>query len=326
MERKREEITASEAKEKNLNTGAIIACVMVMLVIAAAIVLSLLFVFKKPYDNACELYKSTEIFYEDILSEYSEKIRAVEAHNDELSAKAAELRHLIASDIPPYDESTLTLAEDLVNRLEQSKQDIPAAPEAVELIDPSEYEILQVGKLESKVYILLSATNNLKQRNENLSVSDCSSILAEAESAKINLSNSLTQARQVTNPSAEFVSERIADIPGVSNIAHATPEYDPNGKLGTSGGYTGEVFFVHINAYNFVQDNLDSVELGAKAGGALDIYATKEDALRRCEELDGYGTKYSLCGTVVIRISDAMTSAQRISISNMIINNLLRIE
>lgn len=147
---------------------------------------------------------------------------------------------------------------------------------------------------------------------------------------KTDLENSIKIMKQVTNPSEAFIIERIKDINTITGYAGVTEDNDPNGMLNKPGGYTSTVYFASSQIKEKDRMWLDGtiIENGTDGGGSIEVYATEEDAQKRCEYLsqfDGTVTasgSHTVVGTVLVRTSDQLTASQQKELESIIINNL----
>lgn len=131
-------------------------------------------------------------------------------------------------------------------------------------------------------------------------------------------------AQQITNPSEEWIIERLKLVDGITDIQAVTEECDPNNLLGVDGGYTSCVYFT-VN--NIAQDSVsgkDIIDKGTDAGGAIEVYSTVNDAKNRCKYLGQfdntllYSGSYAIVGTTVIRTSYLLTNEQQVELTNKI--------
>ena len=137
--------------------------------------------------------------------------------------------------------------------------------------------------------------------------------------------------KQITYPTQEFVVEKLGNVENVSVIACVTEDNDPNGYLGTEGGYTAQIFFSSPLLKTETISENELLEIGTDAGGSIEIYATVEDAEARNEYLasfDGseYDTgKHIVLGTMVVRVSTNLTTTKQDSFSDELIEALIKL-
>lgn len=113
--------------------------------------------------------------------------------------------------------ATLDVANAVVGEVQGAKRESPAMPDGTEEIALSADE--------------MEGVRNYTDRLESTTT------------AQVSLQDSIDQLKQVTNPSEQFVIERLAGLPNLTEIEAATEQNDPNGRLRKDGGYTSAVFF-----------------------------------------------------------------------------------
>jgi hypothetical protein len=134
----------------------------------------------------------------------------------------------------------------------------------------------------------------------------------------------LAIVKQITVPTYEWVENRLNKVDGVTGTQAVTANNDPEGLLGKEGGYTDCVYFTvkEISASAVPGKNI--VEKGTDAGGAVEVYASLEEARARCDYLGGfdgtvlYSGSYAIVGTMVIRTSYKLTNQQQIDLTSAI--------
>ena len=139
-------------------------------------------------------------------------------------------------------------------------------------------------------------------------------------------------AKQITNPTKDWMIERLEKVDSITGMQAVTKTNDPNGLLGKEGGYTSCIYFTvkDINP-SFIKGE-SIIEKGTDVGGAIEIYSTMEYALNRCNYLsqfDGtllYSGSYTIIGTMVIRTSYRLSNNQQIALINEITNALTILE
>jgi hypothetical protein len=140
-------------------------------------------------------------------------------------------------------------------------------------------------------------------------------------------SNEITNENDLTNnPDIELVEEAIKSIENIVSIEIVTEDNDPNGQLGKQGGYTGALFFRYSLVTGVTEES--AIEAGTDGGGAIEVYASVDDAQKRNEYLSVFdGTVFSsgshtVLGTLVIRTSNELTASQQQTLESAIINAL----
>ena len=124
-------------------------------------------------------------------------------------------------------------------------------------------------------------------------------------------------ARQITEPTVQWVTERLRMLEGITECMAVTEERDPNGMLGKDGGYTACVYFIFDGVPQETIPGEDAVTKGTDGGGAVEVYRTAADALARCEYLAQfdntllYTGSCAVVGTMVIRTSYVLTDEEQ---------------
>ena len=158
-------------------------------------------------------------------------------------------------------------------------------------------------------------------RSEN----DKDKILADAaliEELTGQVDTLIKVVKQVTAPSGDWVMERLSRIEGITGCDQVTEAQNPDGILGKDGGYVACVYFSHsaINQATIPGDSI--VAKGTDAGGAVEVYATLEDAQARVDYLAGfdgtilYSGSYAIVGTTVVRTSYKFSDEQQLLLTH----------
>lgn len=161
-------------------------------------------------------------------------------------------------------------------------------------------------------------------------------ILAESITTDTNTIREMTAqvealtavVKQITAPTAEWITERLASISSISGTQAVTDDLDPDQLLGKEGGYSACVYFTVASLDASTIPGNTIVEKGTDAGGAIEVYATVEEALARCDYLSGfdgtilYSGSYAIVGTMVIRTSYKLENAQQMALTRAITREL----
>ena len=151
-----------------------------------------------------------------------------------------------------------------------------------------------------------------KKLSEPLDYSSVINAISEKQTA---YQNSVLQMKQITNPNEDFVIQRLKGIPNISGyqavtVYFSTPLIDQSSVYGN-----------------------DIVDKGTECGGAIEVYASEEDAEKRDSYLasfDGAGMlnsgSHKVLGTIVIRTSTKLTATQQNEFTNNITNKLLELQ
>lgn len=248
---------------------------------------------KKPHDEAVEKFISA-----------SENVKT---ENDNLDKIIASAQAILDSGEPAYDETTINDLTLAISDVRSAKRDIPELPEKTEEI--------------------LSATDALSQPL------DYSSSISSIEEKRTNLENSIKQIKQITNPSGDFIIQRLQGIDGISACQAVTENHDPNGMLNKQGGYTACIYFSSPLVDQDAVYGSDIVEKGTDCGGSIEVFATKDEAATRNDYLssfDGSGIlnpgSHIVAGTMIVRTSNYLTASQQTDLTNRIIEKLIELQ
>lgn len=254
----------------------------------------------------------TQLFipYCDASSEFESAAAELEQRNQALDDKISELQELMDSDVLPLDASTLESASDAIGKAQAAKDEIPTKPGGADEIREAAQAIDALG--------------------------DYSDELALLETARVNLANSIEQRKLVTNPSEQYVIQRMDGVAHVSGVEAATEDNDPNGSLHKDGGYTSAVFFSSdlVNQDQIYPDpeTTGIPSLGTDAGGCIEVYETVEDAEARNEYLASFdggilaSGSHVVVGTCVIRTSNLLTASQQEEMESNVIAALTSLD
>ena len=164
-------------------------------------------------------------------------------------------------------------------------------------------------------------------------------ILAESITTDTNTVREMTAqvqaltavVKQITAPTAEWITERISSISSISGTQAVTKDLDPDQLLGKEGGYSACVYFTVSSIDASTVPGNTIAEKGTDAGGAIEVYATVEEAQARCDYLSGfdgtilYSGSYAIVGTTVIRTSYKLENAQQMALTRAIARELTAI-
>lgn len=148
--------------------------------------------------------------------------------------------------------------------------------------------------------------------------------------------DSVKQLKQVTNPSGEFILERVKSLDSITDAEAATEENDKNKMMNKPGGYTALVYMKSsmVDDEYGIYENDSPIEAGNAGGAAIESFTTVEDANARSEYLGLFDSgggllnvgTHKVVGTCVIRTSNRLTATQQRELENNIINALIRLD
>ena len=153
------------------------------------------------------------------------------------------------------------------------------------------------------------------------------------------MKNSVKQFKQLSNPTSDFVLDRLKDVSLITGLSAITEETDPYGDLNKEKSYSGMIYFTSslVNQDDVYISPTDSygdiiVDKGTDGGGCIEIFTTVEDAERRNEYLGSFdGTifssgKHVVLGTLVVRTSDLLPLSKQTELETAVINALIELK
>jgi flagellar basal body-associated protein FliL len=233
----------------------------------------------------------------------------LEERNAELDAAIADLQALMGSEVQPLDSATLDAASAAIGEAQGAKDSVPEMPSDTDEINAAASEIEGMGQYAAQFEAI--------------------------EAAKTNLQNSIEQRKLVTNPTEQFVIERLTGLPNITGIEAATETNDPNGNLNKDGGYTAAVFFssdlVDQSTLYADPECTGIPAIGTDGGGCIEVFANEEDAEQRNTYLGAFdggilsSGSHTVVGTCVVRTSSELTASQQDALEASIIESLTRL-
>ena len=240
-------------------------------------------------------------------TKFNAAVKEVEAKNTELTSAMNDAQKILDKKEAVYDNTTKEAFITALSDAKAAQRKIPDLPKKTADIDAE-----------------------TKKLSEPLDYSSVINAISEKQTA---YQNSVLQMKQITNPNEDFVIQRLKGIPNISGYQAVTEDHDPNGNLNKQGGYTSTVYFsTPLIDQSSVYGN-DIVDKGTECGGAIEVYASEEDAEKRDSYLasfDGAGMlnsgSHKVLGTIVIRTSTKLTATQQNEFTNNITNKLLELQ
>lgn len=232
------------------------------------------------------------------------EIERIEGQMSALQEEISAAESLAATEEVPLDDTVIPSLESAISQAKTIEFTAPSTPSGVEEVNA---EI------------------------ENLKAIDHEADIQALKDAETAVANSIEQMKLVTNPSEEFVIERLQGVEGIGDISAVTEDNDPNGQLGKAGGYTATVYFTSplVNQGDVYGSSV--IEKGTDGGGAIEVYANVEDANKRNDYLGAFdggilsSGSHNVVGTVVVRTSDKLTASQQKQLEAAITEALTRL-
>ena len=240
-------------------------------------------------------------------TKFNAAVKEVEAKNTELTSAMNDAQKILDKKEAVYDNTTKEAFITALSDAKAAQRKIPDLPKKTADINAE-----------------------TKKLSEPLDYSSVINAISEKQTA---YQNSVLQMKQITNPNEDFVIQRLKGIPNISGYQAVTEDHDPNGNLNKQGGYTSTVYFsTPLIDQSSVYGN-DIVDKGTECGGAIEVYASEEDAEKRDSYLasfDGAGMlnsgSHKVLGTIVIRTSTKLTATQQNEFTNNMTNKLLELQ
>lgn len=240
-------------------------------------------------------------------TKFNAAVKEVEAKNTELTSAMNDAQKILDKKEAVYDNTTKEAFITTLSDAKTAQRKIPYLPKKTADINAE-----------------------TKKLSEPLDYSSVINAISEKQTA---YQNSVLQMKQITNPNEDFIIQRLKGIPNISGYQAVTEDHDPNGNLNKQGGYTSTVYFsTPLIDQSSVYGN-DIVDKGTECGGAIEVYASEEDAEKRDSYLasfDGAGMlnsgSHKVLGTIVIRTSTKLTATQQNEFTNNITNKLLELQ
>lgn len=244
---------------------------------------------------------------------FNAEVERIESEEIKLDEEIKSTQDYITKGLTPLDETKITELEEAIRSAKESKKDVPEMPE-----EESEIRAVTENKLKKIEY---------------------TTVLSSIQEKKTNLENSVKQFKQLTNPTSDFILERLKNVTLITGMSAITEETDPYGDLNKAKSYTGMVFFTSslVNQDEVYVDETMSkgdiyIDKGTAAGGAIEIYTTVEDAKKRDDYLGSFdGTvlssgKHTVVGTVIVRTSHLLPASKQDELERSIVEVLIRLE
>lgn len=239
-------------------------------------------------------------------NKYKEAYEIVSNKNNELTELIEKSEKLVTSKDRALDEELRPLLETAISDAKAVKQKLPFKP---------------------------FFTKNINKETEKLNKIDYDKEFLNLQNKYSALDISIKKYKLVDKPTEAYVIKCLKTITEIKNISAVTEDNDPNGNLNKPGGYTATVYFsdsrikLDKEIYGYTV-----IEQGTDGGGAIEVYATVEDAEKRRDYLATYdGTifangTHTVIGTVLVRTSNEYTASQQKDMEAKIIEALTKIE
>lgn len=280
-------------------------------------------------ESAVSDYNAQAATYNDAAIAFNTSIQPIIDANNALDEAIASSQALLDAGDTPFDPQTKTALEEAILTATQAKVSVPdELPLKEELTIPNNATADELKRL-ADTASSEAETLRLAEIPSPLAQPDYSELTAALLDAQSAFERSILIQKQVTAPTDDFVLERLKQMDTILSLAAVTKSNDPNGLLGTEGGYIGCIYFsdsrVDKAQLNLKPGDYNVIAMGTVGGGAIEIYATVEEAEARNGYLATYdGTDFDpgshvIVGTMVVRTSSMLTDEQQTELTNQII-------
>lgn len=255
-------------------------------------------------------YVNYQIPHNNAVDAFNTAVDGLSQRNEGLDEAIAHLQELMGSEEQPYDASVLDAASSAIGEAQGAKCDVPEMPSGTDEIIAAAEEIEDMGNYSTQLEALAGA--------------------------QANLQDSIDQLKQVKNPTGQFVIGRLTGLPNITGVEAVTEDNDPNGNLNKQGGYTSTVYFssdlVDQSEVYLSEGYTGIPAAGTDGGGAVEVYATVEDAEKRDTYLAAFdggflsSGSHRVVGTCVVRTSSLLTASQQNEMEQNIVNSMIRLD
>jgi vacuolar-type H+-ATPase subunit I/STV1 len=256
--------------------------------------------------GGCGYYFGVYLPREKAVTQFDNAKKKVEIENKKLQILIDGSEKLINSKKEAYDTSALDKLKSADDSAKKALVSVPKVPKKTDAIEKATKE------LEKPI--------------------DYSIQISELKSASEAFESSVKQLKQITNPTSDFVIQRLKEVSSITGTQAVTENNDPNGNLNKQSGYTAAVYFTDKDVTEEV-DGRDIVDKGTDAGGCIEVYPTKKDAETRNAYLAAFdgaemfnSGSHEVHGTVVIRTSANLTASQQKDLTKQILGKLIELK
>ena len=284
------------------------------------------------YTAAIEEYNTCAKDYNQVLETFT----IAQRESEELLATAYSL---LESDAVPFDENTKF---DLSVATKELENELVVPPENLNKVEEfsvtTEDEKLGPKTLTTKTSELVCSMDKLSEDlaianavNETVHTNRYIGLVEELTYKITAFENSVRIEQQITDPSEDFIIERLCTAPSVVNTAAVTEDYDPNGKLHKPGGYTSQIYFSTTLLPTSVS-GVSLIDAGTDCGGSIEVYANKDDAEKRNYYLAAFdgsildSGSHVVIGSIIIRTSYRLTATNQQTLTQELIDVFTAVE
>lgn len=326
-------------KNKKLIIAVIAAVSVICVIIGSVIVVNVIQKNRaiEAYCNAVDSYNNAIGNYNAEVAEYNKLVNTINDNNKSFIKVINEAQTVIERSGNPYDDKYLVTARTQLIKL--ADKDIKKIDETnIKATIDYEPEIKkhkkeEIVNLTERINEDITVVENdqviLSGKKSELILEDYSKDIADVEKAKVDLIHSCSIQRQITDPSQEYVINRLDSVKNIANIAPSTLENDPNDGMSSENGYKVQIYFSTplLSTENLEGDKL--IKAGSSAGGSIEIFRTVEEAKSRDKYLSAVewfpgksGGYHFVMGSMVVRLSNKLSYNDRNELQDSVIKAL----
>ena len=193
-----------------------------------------------------EAYNSAAQDYNDTIAPYNQAASEIAEANGELQAVLDSAQAVLDKGEEAYEPDTQDLLESAVQKAEKVFAEVPVQIDPFEMRDvPAGFSTDQLELAQHEAETAQKAVEeSLEKIPEVPEVPDYTQEIEAVRSAQKNYEKSVRKLANITSPPDSFVKERLERIDTVVQAEAVSAGNDPNGLLGTKGGYLGCVYFL----------------------------------------------------------------------------------
>ena len=286
---------------------------------------------------AVDSYNTAAAAYNENIRPYNDAIGQIETVNSDLQAVLDAAQDVINKGEEPYDPETLEALKTTLTDAGEAKVSVPETLAEVDML-----AVPEDAKKDALESLIEQATTGAEEISSKTvpalpEIPDYTENISAVTEAQTTYENSIQSLKQITAPSDDFVMERLQRVDTITAMDAVTEDHDPNGQLNKQGGYIGCIYFTDTQVDRdelYIEDGKDNViDVGTDGGGAIEIFATAEEAEVRNNYLAGFdgmgafssGSHY-VEGSCIIRTSNYLNGTQQKELTEKITQALIAID
>lgn len=227
-------------KKKIIGIAAVIAA------LAAGVFLYTVWNAKQAAGTAVSAFNTAVQEYNESIAPYNEAAAGIADANGKLQAVLDEAQAVLDKGEQAYEPDTMDELESSIQSASKAFAEVPAQIDPFEERNvPGSFSKNELALVQHEAETALGAVKEAKEKIPPVpEVPDFTDEIESVRSAQKKYEDSVQKLANITAPSDSFVKERLERIETVVQAEAVTADHDPNGLLGTEGGYTGCVYFL----------------------------------------------------------------------------------